>query len=78
MEATVNTFATHYYRVTQAAFSDTVEWNPPLCEGDEIETLHLNMLITVKEVQGAVCCMKNSSPVLDGIYTVTLENFNYR
>lgn len=78
VEAIAETFADHYYTITQADPSCTVDWNPPSDEYSEPEPSEINLPITVKEVQNSIRSLKNSSPGPDGIYAVMLKQINYQ
>lgn len=78
MEEIAETFADHYYTVTQADSSLTAHDNHLPNRWTETENGKFNSPITTNEVRSSIRTLKNSSPGPDGIYAIMLKNLSYQ
>lgn len=77
-ETIAETFADHYYKVTQADPSLPLNWD--LCTGNVDESLpdEINTPITLSELKVSFRSLKNTSPGPDGIHASMLKNLNHQ
>lgn len=72
------TFADHYYKVTQADPNLSPNWNLLPETMEEMVPDEINTPITVEEVRASIRSLKNTSPGPDGVHACMLKNLNHQ
>lgn len=76
VDTIVETFADHYYTVTQSDNNQPQDWNPPLADSTKIIQSDIHLPITVATVQISIQSLKNTSPAPGGVHAKLLKHLN--